>query len=62
MRSTDALYGLGIAVILFAAGTLIWSSRRLNQIVNSEAISNSKAQFLGVDLTTNNNRSNNNSK
>ena len=55
MRSTDALYGLGIAVILFAAGTLIWSSRRLNQIVNSEAISNSKAQFLGVDLTTNNN-------
>eukprot|EP00984_Skeletonema_dohrnii_P026426 scaffold15788_cov78-Skeletonema_dohrnii-CCMP3373.AAC.2 len=49
--TTDALYGLGIAIILFAAGTIVWSTRHLNRITNvsTSSISNSKAEFLGGD-------------
>eukprot|EP00984_Skeletonema_dohrnii_P020983 scaffold10365_cov102-Skeletonema_dohrnii-CCMP3373.AAC.6 len=49
--TTDALYGLGIAIILFASGTIVWSTRHLNRIniVSTSSISNSKAEFLGED-------------
>jgi hypothetical protein len=48
--SIDVLYGLGIAVILFATGTIVWSTRHLNKLFSNAtiaSISNSKAQFLG---------------
>ncbi|KAK1749276.1 alpha-L-rhamnosidase [Skeletonema marinoi] len=49
--TTDAFYGLGIAIILFASGTIVWSTRHLNRIniVSTSSISNSKAHFLGED-------------
>ena len=56
--STDALYGLGIAVILFASGTIVWSTKHLNQLnnVSRSALTNSKAQFLGEDASAKNDK------
>ena len=48
--SIDALYGLGIAAIIFAIGTIIISTNHHNKIsinASTSAIADLKAQFLG---------------
>eukprot|EP00986_Skeletonema_menzelii_P002280 scaffold622_cov144-Skeletonema_menzelii.AAC.1 len=56
--STDVLYGLGIAVVLFASGTIVWSTKHLNRLneVSRSALPNSKAEFLGVDAFAKNDK------